>query len=248
MELEIIGEGRTTKVYRDGDKAIKLYVNTSPSVPTDEAKKQTFAVDAGLPVPKVYGVTESKEGVALEMEYIAGQVLLRPQMDRLKRHEVFEKLVQLQCMVHKASGEGLPKQSELLKWKIENNRYLDNSLIPKLLKHLETLDCGKAQLCHGDLHPFNILQQDENYWIIDWVDAVCGDPLADACRTYLLLKQHLTRMSGVYLRLFCKEARVTKEDVLAWLPVIAAARLRENLNDQERAFILDLVGSSQFLE
>jgi hypothetical protein len=35
LDLEVIGQGATTKIYRDGNTAIKLYVNA----PSDEAKK-----------------------------------------------------------------------------------------------------------------------------------------------------------------------------------------------------------------
>ena len=31
LNLEIIGQGATTTIYRDGDKAVKLYVNSPPN-------------------------------------------------------------------------------------------------------------------------------------------------------------------------------------------------------------------------
>lgn len=39
LNLEVIGEGKTTKVYRDGNKAIKLYVNPTFDEVQNEAKK-----------------------------------------------------------------------------------------------------------------------------------------------------------------------------------------------------------------
>ena len=46
---------------------------------------------------------------------------------------------------------------------------------------------------------------------------------ADTCRTYLIFKQHLNRLAGIYLRVFYKEAEAKQENVLAWLPIAAAA-------------------------
>ena len=56
FNLEIVGEGATTKIYRDGEKAIKLYVDAPPNEAENEAKLQIFATRAGLPVPAVFGV------------------------------------------------------------------------------------------------------------------------------------------------------------------------------------------------
>lgn len=194
-----------------------------------------------MPVQKVFGVKQLDEGVALEMDYIPGKELVKPKMDRIERTNAFEQLVKLQCMVHRVDACGLPKQSDVLIWKIKAAPDLSKSEITKLLELLKKLDSGKTNLCHGDFHTSNVLRDGENYCIIDWVDATCGNPLADACRSYLIFKQYITRMASVYLRLFCKEAKVNQEDILVWLPVVAACRLRENLNNNEHAFIMEMV-------
>jgi len=43
------------------------------------------------------------------------------------------------------------------------------------------------------------------------------------------------------LRMFCKESKVKQDDVLAWLSVVAAARLNENMDDKTREWLLDLI-------
>ena len=87
----------------------------------------------------------------------------------------------------------------------------------------------------------NILYDEKKHWIIDWVDAVAGNPFADACRTYLIFKQYMQRSSGIYLQSFCKEAGTKPDDVLVWLPIVAAARLEENMDDKTRSWLLYLV-------
>ena len=241
LGYEMIGEGRTTKVYRDGNRALKLYVNAPPDEAYNEAKKQIFAVRAGLPVPEVYGVKQLEEGVALEMQYINGVEIVRPGMDKNQRRIAFESFVCLQCLVHRVETEELPKLAHKLAWKIEHAPVLGTTKIDALLNQLQLLDSDKKSLCHGDFHVSNVLVSGDKLWIIDWVDAACGDPLADACRTYLLLRQYISRMAGIYLRLFCKASSVQQEEVLKWLPIVAAGRLHENINRQEMTFLLNLL-------
>jgi len=242
LNLEIIGEGATTKIYRDGNKAVKLYVNALAGEAQNEADRQSFAYNAGLPVPAVFGIEKLNEiETALYMEYIQGRTLIHAGMDRESRNNAIRILAKLQCMVHSVDGAGMPKQKDRLIWKIEHNRYLDTQVKERLLDTVHRLDSGRTNLCHGDFHPLNILYDGEKHWIIDWVDTTSGDALADACRTYLIFKQHLSRSSGIYLTSFCKEAKVKKEDILAWLPVIAAARLSENLKEKERSMLLGIV-------
>jgi aminoglycoside phosphotransferase (APT) family kinase protein len=140
-------------------------------------------------------------------------------------------------MVHSITTDVLPKQTERLTWKIERNHYLEQFVKDDLMRLLHNLDHGANSLCHGDFHPQNILYDGNKYWIIDWVDATSGNPLADACRTYLLFKQGLPYYAEAYLRLFCKETDLKQDDVLAWLPVLAAARM-ENVDEKQRAQLL----------
>jgi tRNA A-37 threonylcarbamoyl transferase component Bud32 len=195
LNLELVGQGATTKIYRNGNTAIKLYVNAPHNEAENEADRQRFAYNSGLPVPVVYGVRKLDEKtVALDMEYINGQPLMRQGMDKAE-----------------------------------------------LLSLLLSLDDGSDCLCHSDFHPLNILYDGNKHWIIDWVDATAGNPLADACRTYLIFKQYMSRSAGIYLRMFCNEAKTKQNDVLAWQPVIAAARLSENMDDKARTWLLDLI-------
>lgn len=242
LNLEVVGQGATTKIYRDGDTAIKLYVNAPPDEADNEAERQRFACNAGLPVPVVYGVRKLDDStVALDMEYIDGQPLIWPGMDKDERKKAIHALVMLQCEVHKVHASGLPKLTDRLIWKIKTTQYLEELQKNNLLSLIARLDNGSGNLCHGDLHPYNILYDGSKHWIIDWVDASAGDPLADACRTYLLFKQHMSRSAGIYLRTFCKETNSKEDDVLAWLPVIAAARLKENMDDKSRSWLLTLL-------
>lgn len=242
LNLEVVGQGATTTIYRDGGTAIKLYVNASPDEADNEAERQRFAYKAGLPVPIVYGVRKLDDNaVALDMEYIDGQTLMQPGMNKDERKNAIQALVMLQCEVHKVHASGLPKLTDRLTWKIKTTQYLVEPQKNNLLSLIARLNNDSDNLCHGDFHPLNILYDGSKHWIIDWVDASAGNPLADASRTYLIFKQYMSRSAGIYLRTFCKQTNSKQDDVLAWQPIIAAARLKENMDDKSRLWLLTLV-------
>ena len=241
--LEIIGKGATTKVYRDGDKAVKIYVNPPPNEAENEAFLQSYAVKMGLPVPHVYGVRKIDGSMtALDMEYISGRPLLHEGMGKDEGRAAIQILAKMQCEVHAVIAVGIPIQRDRLSRKIKRNKCIESDVKEKLFDLLENLDSHSNNLCHGDFHPLNILYDGAKHWIIDWVDAVSGNPLADACRTYIIFKQYLSRSSGIYLRHFCNEAGVKQESVLAWLPIIAAARMTErDIDNKARMFLEKII-------
>jgi hypothetical protein len=65
--------------------------------------------------------------------------------------------------------------------------------------------------------------------VIDWPDACRGDPAADVCRSYLLLKLHAEEIADPYLNARCRINNVPRRRILDWLPYVAAARLAEDV-------------------
>ncbi|GHU55802.1 hypothetical protein FACS1894132_12440 [Clostridia bacterium] len=61
QNLQPIGEGKTAKIYQDGDHAFKVYNSDYAKFVEHEAKMQTYAYNEGLPVPAVYGVSQASK-------------------------------------------------------------------------------------------------------------------------------------------------------------------------------------------
>jgi hypothetical protein len=78
--------------------------------------------------------------------------------------------------------------------------------------------------------------------VIDWPNACCGDPVADGCHSYLILKLHAHEVAEPYLDAYCQVARVGRQTILDWLPYIAAARLAEDVQDEQHR-LLELIRS-----
>ena len=240
--VTLIGQGRTTKVYRDGEKAIKLYVQAPPDEADNEAARQMFAYNAGLPVPRVWGVEHVKEGVALIMDYIQGTPLVDLTLDDAGLREAIAVFAGWQHRIHQVDGTGQPSYMERTRWKLEHSPNLDAETLLRLQRHLSIIDEGETNFCHGDFHPQNVIRDGEKYWIIDWVDANCGSPFADACRTFVLFRQFGDAyMANLYLQAFCRTAKVKADAVLRWLPIVAAVRLTEAKDKAEIAFLSEAV-------
>ena len=89
--------------------------------------------------------------------------------------------------------------------------------------------------------------------IIDWIDASRGHPLADVARTWVLVRFSGSNQTNVlkrlamrwiqgwfikiYLSSYFRLAPGDQTQLAAWTPVIAAARLNENIKEEEPALL-----------
>lgn len=92
----------------------------------------------------------------------------------------------------------------------------------RLLALLPTLP-EEYILCHGDFHGGNILYDGKFCNIIDWAEVSCGCPAADACRTYMDYYVAEMGIEGMYLDKYCAATGRSREEILAWLPVVVGA-------------------------
>lgn len=77
--------------------------------------------------------------------------------------------------------------------------------------------------------------------VIDWVDASAGDIRADVYRTYLLYSQFSSELADIYLRLYCEKSGLLKSEVFQWAPVIAGARLSENVSSENSGRLIKII-------
>ena len=57
-------------------------------------------------------------------------------------------------------------------------------------------EAGPAVICHGDLHPFNVLVRDDGVTVLDWTAAIRAEPAYDLAFTALLLGNPPLAASG----------------------------------------------------
>ena len=103
MDFSRVIAVRTNKtVYRDGDKAIKVFdKDYSKSDILNEALNQARIEDTGLDIPKILEVTTVEGKWAIVTEYISGKTLERLMSEEPdKKDEYLNMFVDLQIKVH----------------------------------------------------------------------------------------------------------------------------------------------------
>ena len=240
MKLDnVIAVRKAKKVYRDGDKCIKVFdKDYSKADVLNEALNQARIEETGLNIPKVLEVTTIDGKWAIVSEFIEG-VTLAELMEKNpdKLDEYLNVLVDVQLEIQSKTCPLLNKLKDKMNRKISEadldatTRYELHSRLEGMPKH--------NKVCHGDINPSNIIvTNDGKYYRLDWSHATQGNASADAARTYLLfcLKEN-EEIAKKYLEIFCKKSDTAKQYVEKWLPIVAASQSVKG-NEDERQFLL----------
>jgi tRNA A-37 threonylcarbamoyl transferase component Bud32 len=231
---------RTNKtVYRDGDKAIKVFNEDFKKADIlNEALNHARVEETALHVPKLMEVCMIEGKWAIVTEFISGKTLDRLMNENPAKHdEYMEQFVNLQLAMHAQTCPLLPRLRDKMDRKI-NSADLDATTRYDLHTRLEALP-RHNKLCHGDFNPTNIIiREDGTPYILDWSHATQGNASADAARTYLLFSlAGKTAEAEQYLNLFCRMSDTARQYVQKWIPIVAASQSVKG-KPEERAFLL----------
>ena len=249
-----IAQGRTAEVYLwDNGHILKLYRDWWPSSAVeDEARIARAVHQSGIPCPAAGEIIELNGRRGLIYERVEGVSMLR----EMNAHPwtIFQharSLADLHVKIHNQSIAGLPSYKDHLWYDISKGEHLTEDLRKKLLDRLKALPDGK-QLCHGDYHPGNVVITKEGPIVIDWLTACSGSPWMDVARTSMILKvgvkaagKQVSSIVRILILLFYRTylnryrglLPDTHHELNRWLPVIAAARLNENIVPEREALI-----------
>ncbi|MEW6242374.1 MAG: phosphotransferase, partial [Chloroflexota bacterium] len=140
-----------------------------------------------------------------------------------------------------------------LQHKIKRADALPIHLKQKLLDTLAPLPTGN-KVCHGDFHPDNIIMTENDSVVLDWINATKGNPLADVARTSVLalgsastqtpgMKIFIKLFHAAYLKEYFRLSPDGREEYHQWLPIVAGARLSENIPELE-GWLLEQAGKA----
>lgn len=239
MSREILYQTQTKTIYREGDKVVKMFSKEySKANVLNEALNQARVEETGLNIPKLHEVTKIDGNWAIVVEYIAGKTLQQLMEETPeKKEEYIERLVDIQMDILSKRALHLNKLKDKMHSKISSAE-LNATIRYELHTRLDATPKHK-KVCHGDLHPSNIIitENDEAY-IIDWAHVTQGNGAADAARVYLLLTLDGDREGAEkYLDTFCAKTDTAKQYVQKWLPIVAASQLTKG-NESEKEFLL----------
>lgn len=219
---ELVGRGAQAAVYARDDIAVKVYSTGYPKEYVFyEAAMMAFAEASAIPMAKPYEVLNVDGRWCLKMSRVTGQSVTDRMLNEPHRvQEIMDDLVRLQMTIHAQRIFMPTRLKPKLKGAIAHNRHLDAARKRTILALCEKMPEGEA-LCHGDFHSQNVLFDDGVYWVIDWIDAASGEPLLDACRSYVDYAISSEEIAALYLARYCAATGVKREEVLQWLPIPA---------------------------
>jgi thiamine kinase-like enzyme len=123
-----------------------------------------------------------------------------------------------------------------------------------LYKYIKKLPEGN-NLCHGDFHPENVLLENDEYYVIDWMTGMQGNIAADVARTEMIIQNagipgnipyvikrimqiFQRKLSQIYIKEYCKISGIKKEEIRKWkLPIYIARLDEDNSKDEENRLL-----------
>lgn len=190
--LEKIAEGREAEIFAWEDGQV-LRLLRQPDAMRQlewESIAMRAAASAGVSVPAVFGTTTVEGRPGLIMERIDGPDMLtliakQPQLLPKAARIFGELLAQLHETV---APETIPELRPRMEQRIGSSDRVPKHLAEFAVSTLQELPDGD-RICHGDLHPANVLWVDgERQVIIDWTGVSRGDATADFVRTDLMIR------------------------------------------------------------
>lgn len=257
---KLIAEGNTAQIYEYGpDMILKLYRGGMP----DEACKREFYITQNVCkflifCPKAFEIIQIDNRIGAVYERINGKTMLEIMLSKFWSVNSQSKLLaHYHQEIHKEVHFDIPTVKEKLKNDIRVVSKLPQHEKEILYDYLNKLPDGNT-LCHFDFHPGNIMINDGNVKIIDWMTACIGDEASDVARTCIMLKYSQgpnetprskkklikifqKKLYTNYLSEYLKISTLNIHDIERWECVVAAARLNEWLPESEKQTLLNFV-------
>ena len=228
-----LGTGKQAQVFEYGRDALKLYpAGSGKTAVFREAATLALVESLDLPAPRVRGAGLFDGAWGLQMSRAEGETFAEQLVaDPARRGEIVGAMVAMHREIHRRNGRRFAPLSGRLRDNIECAAPLAAPLRQRLLDSVAAMPEGTA-LCHGDFHPMNIVGPPGSAVVIDWLDASSGSPEADVSRSYLLMSLVVPDLAEAYVERYAAVAQSAREAMLRPLPVVAAARLAEDVPEE----------------
>jgi aminoglycoside phosphotransferase (APT) family kinase protein len=244
---DLVARGTRSSVHAYGRGAVVKVPD--PATPASwilsEAQYAEAVRAAGAPAPRLLGIEQISGRAASVWERVEGASMWQHVIDRPRRSaELGRLLADVQMALFElVPPPTLPSQRDRLVSKI---RWSAATVDASLARALDLLPARAIppRVCHGDLHPSNILLGQDGPTLVDWFDASRGDPVADVARTSLTLlgdgaaaprhlpgsdRRTLAVLTGAYLARLRGSLEIGHELLARWQAIEAVARMAEGV-------------------
>jgi aminoglycoside phosphotransferase (APT) family kinase protein len=248
----LIGLGRTAEVFDYGEgRVLKLLRPGFPARLVDQEATVAGLVDrTGLAGPRFFGRAEIDGRPGLMFERIDGESMLdyltrRPWRLNGPAHQ----FASLHAQMHRVKATELPPLKDVCRAAI---RSCAGALGPvraqAALDRIDLLADGNV-VCHGDMHPGNVMLTRHGAKVIDWMTAVRGPAEADVARSVFLIsgsvvpsayprfqRGMIALVRAAFLRQYLDAYRASNPldgaQLDAWRLPVLAARVAEGVTEE----------------
>ncbi|MGM9625858.1 MAG: phosphotransferase family protein [Eubacteriales bacterium] len=231
-----IGSGMTAKVYAYHGYAYKCYADDYPKERIDyEYELQHEIMKSELPVPCYY---ESEFPKSIKMDFINGISMYERLFDVGKDIVVTEMMACFE-RIHQVKGLKLQSTLKYIQNTIEQAPVgkEETELAVQCISKVENAVNEPDVLCHMDYHFLNLLYEEDEIFIIDWVNAKNGKAIWDFARSYVIFYEYAAEMAPMYFNEVKKRKGYQKELFMMAVYVSAIIRLTEHDNQRIRQLI-----------
>jgi Ser/Thr protein kinase RdoA (MazF antagonist) len=242
----VVATGSRSTVHARGrDAVVKVPRAATPDAwIRDDATYSDAARHAGAPVPEFLGFDRHRGRLVSIYRRARGPAMSDALIGDANGADAHGRtLARLQAdLAALVAPVVVPRQFDRLRCKL---RLVARHIDPALAEVAALLPAiTRSALCHGDLHPSNIVLTADGPMLVDWFDACRGDPVADVARTWLLLSPRLSatshlgatpdaivdRVRDAYLDAAHDTFAIDDGKLAQWQAVVAVARIAEGFD------------------
>ena len=249
-DAETVANSAKIEVLELDGTAYKLFDKSfSPTQVFYEAMLQSMAEEAGIRVPKIYGIEQIDGRFAILSEYIEGKTVAQLMEEYPGKKDYYLGLLaDTQLSIHSHTVADIKKLKHKLAREIKSLAVLDEIKKYELETRLASMP-EHNKLCHGNFGPENVVIDGmDKIIVLDWVAATRGNATADIAKTYFKLSLTSTELAERYTTVVCEKSGIDRQYVYEWLPLMAACGLcQKNTTEKEKAILyswLDVVDYS----
>ncbi len=247
--------GGTSEVYESTSGfVVKLYHQAvRKQVVFHEFENLVSAYGLDLPVPKPDRAFEAGGRYGIRMQRIDGENLLELILSDADAATAGGRLLaSAHAGVHACAGNLFTSLRKRMATVLAAFKHRNPVYGTRVWSIFESLPDG-GNLCHGDLHPANILFRKGEGVVVDWFDAACGPVEADVARTLVILDFGRPTDVDNRVRRNLRESYLSHYRTLVdsvpdqavletWYTVILATRMLEPVSEIERKALQGALG------
>lgn len=194
-----IGAGMVARVYKWNGYAYKCFPEGYPQDWIEyELEQQVEICKSELPIPRYY---RSDFPNAIKMDLITG-VSMFERFNISGKNAVLDDFMMWFQKIHGVENLELHCLPKYLLEQINNAPAdeLQKEYARNCVCEVERTVNEKTVLCHMDYHTLNVMYENDNVRIIDWVNAKNGKPIWDYARTYVIFYEYAAGIKRNYFK------------------------------------------------